>query len=479
MVRCARTVQAAICTWCGLIRQPYLSAYAAYRDKRIADHVLGLTTDADAEADTGMECASLDASGSAAATSANPAWSTRELRDYIAWAKASYQPTLSQDAQQLLLAYYQRQRQQASLRHHAADQVTVRFLEGLVRLSQAHARLLARREVSRSDASAVLQLLDTCAHVSSVLHAQYGAASHAVCDIDDDAHAAATEQLMAALNLPSVPLLPAPPPPPSPPRALPAPLPMPSAATSEPPRATTAPPLARASVPAPRAPCGSQAGAQDVRACSQGLAEQTFTQAQMRTAPSLPGRAPLRVPQLGDSGKRCREHSAPPRSALSQGALQGKSAVACAVPTQSQAASDSTYCHFGAQAPRTGAAPAPLTQRQQAPWNAAQQRPQGSGNPAAARAAHSVPAHVPAPYASSAAPVHERFQCAAGMVDAATNENCGSNSGLAPGAAVRPAPVRHASAPVQPVAKLGSRASAAARMLAMCEDDDVDLADLE
>jgi MCM AAA-lid domain len=227
----------------------------------IADHVLGLKSEDAEQQQSGDACMAL------VTTDAPESWGLQELRQYIAWAKASYHPKLSHAAQQLLLAYYQRQRLLASERHHASDQVTVRFLEGLVRLSQAHARLMARQEATLVDAAAVVLLLDTCAHVKSVLRMQFASRPHCVCDLDDEAHERATEQLLQALGVPAVPLLPAPPAPPAaPPAALPRapsapvarsapPLPLPLPRSSAP--ATAPPPAIQvplAVCPAPAAP---------------------------------------------------------------------------------------------------------------------------------------------------------------------------------------------------------------------------------
>lgn len=178
----------------------------------------------------------LTAPAATAADDAGSTWSRADLGAYIAWAKQSLQPMVTPAAQQLLLAYYQRQRQVAGTIHRGTDCITVRFLEGLVRLSQAHARLMARQEVLSSDAAAVLLLLDSCPHVSSVVSKHFSAPAHSVCDLDDAGHAEVLAQLQTALALQNVPLLP----PPAPP-ALPSPRRNMSPAVSVP-----APPTAQA-----------------------------------------------------------------------------------------------------------------------------------------------------------------------------------------------------------------------------------------
>jgi hypothetical protein len=174
----------------------------------IADHVLGLV---DGSAPLDSRPTTAKSVQSQQLVTGLEQWSTEELKQYIAWAKTSFHPVLSAEAQQLLLAYYQKQRQLASALHHASDRITVRFLEGLVRLAQAHARLMARQQATEEDAAAVLLLIDTCAHVSSVLQMRFGMQPHCVCDMDDTKHATAMEQLHRALGVPCQPLLPAPP----------------------------------------------------------------------------------------------------------------------------------------------------------------------------------------------------------------------------------------------------------------------------
>lgn len=72
------------------------------------------------------------------------AWPLSSLRQYIQWVKAMFHPLLTEDAQDLLSTYFQLKRQ---LLGQQGSRTTVRTLEGLVRVAQAHARLMARSEV--------------------------------------------------------------------------------------------------------------------------------------------------------------------------------------------------------------------------------------------------------------------------------------------------------------------------------------------
>eukprot|EP00887_Chlorella_sp_A99_P005567 scaffold1.g5567.t1 len=88
-------------------------------------------------------------------------WPVEALRHYIAWAKQAFLPTLSEEAEELLSAYYKALRQAAG--RQAGGQGTVRKLESLVRVAQAHARLMARSEVTLQDAVVAVGLMEACA----------------------------------------------------------------------------------------------------------------------------------------------------------------------------------------------------------------------------------------------------------------------------------------------------------------------------
>ena len=86
-------------------------------------------------------------------------WSMEKLRAYVSVVKDRFQPEMSDHAAMLLERHYE------SCRSVPNDTipVTVRFLESLIRLSQAHARLLFRNIVTLEDAVAVIELMESTA----------------------------------------------------------------------------------------------------------------------------------------------------------------------------------------------------------------------------------------------------------------------------------------------------------------------------
>ncbi|EIE26663.1 MCM-domain-containing protein [Coccomyxa subellipsoidea C-169] len=92
-------------------------------------------------------------------------WTLEKLRQYICWVKETFRPDMSREAEGTLLEYWQMARSRDD--RHAARS-TVRMLESLVRLSQAHARLLARHTVTRQDAKVAIMLVESCSNSSSI-----------------------------------------------------------------------------------------------------------------------------------------------------------------------------------------------------------------------------------------------------------------------------------------------------------------------
>eukprot|EP00268_Persea_americana_P060892 TRINITY_DN7637_c0_g1_i10.p1 TRINITY_DN7637_c0_g1~~TRINITY_DN7637_c0_g1_i10.p1 ORF type:complete len:675 (+),score=103.75 TRINITY_DN7637_c0_g1_i10:59-2026(+) len=104
-------------------------------------------------------------------------WPLPTLRRYIHYVKRYFKPVLTKEAKRIISNYYQLQRRSAT---QNAARTTVRMLESLIRLAQAHARLMFRNEVTRLDAIAAILCIEasmtTFAIVDSVgnaLHSNF------------------------------------------------------------------------------------------------------------------------------------------------------------------------------------------------------------------------------------------------------------------------------------------------------------------
>eukprot|EP01119_Soliformovum_irregulare_P014195 TRINITY_DN3873_c0_g2_i1.p1 TRINITY_DN3873_c0_g2~~TRINITY_DN3873_c0_g2_i1.p1 ORF type:complete len:818 (-),score=185.58 TRINITY_DN3873_c0_g2_i1:57-2315(-) len=92
-------------------------------------------------------------------------WSISDLRSYFLYAK-SLKPDLSDECRTILAAYYKKQRQ-ADLSN--SPRTTIRLLESLIRLTQAHARLMARKYTLVQDAVTAVLLVEASMHTSALL----------------------------------------------------------------------------------------------------------------------------------------------------------------------------------------------------------------------------------------------------------------------------------------------------------------------
>nr|XP_004651298.1 DNA helicase MCM9 isoform X1 [Jaculus jaculus] len=84
-------------------------------------------------------------------------WSMEKMKTYFCLIR-NLQPTLSDVGNQVLLRYYQMQRQSYS---RNAARTTIRLLESLIRLAEAHARLMFRNTVTLEDAITVVSVMES------------------------------------------------------------------------------------------------------------------------------------------------------------------------------------------------------------------------------------------------------------------------------------------------------------------------------
>ncbi|KAK9130119.1 hypothetical protein Sjap_010606 [Stephania japonica] len=93
-------------------------------------------------------------------------WSVPMLRRYIHYVKRQFKPILTREAERVISSYYQLQRRSAL---ENASRTTVRMLESLIRLAQAHARLMFRNDVNQLDAVAAILCIESSMTTSAIV----------------------------------------------------------------------------------------------------------------------------------------------------------------------------------------------------------------------------------------------------------------------------------------------------------------------
>ncbi|KAK1563762.1 hypothetical protein Q3G72_032478 [Acer saccharum] len=93
-------------------------------------------------------------------------WPLAMLRRYIHFVKGYFRPVLTKEAEKVISSYYQLQRRSAT---QNAARTTVRMLESLIRLAQAHARLMFRNEVTRLDAITAILCIESSMTTSAIV----------------------------------------------------------------------------------------------------------------------------------------------------------------------------------------------------------------------------------------------------------------------------------------------------------------------
>ncbi|WOL08732.1 hypothetical protein Cni_G17485 [Canna indica] len=93
-------------------------------------------------------------------------WSVPMLRRYIHYVKQHFNPVLTKESEKIISSYYQLQRRSAT---DNAARITVRMLESLIRLAQAHARLMFRNEVTGLDAVAAILCIESSMTTSAIV----------------------------------------------------------------------------------------------------------------------------------------------------------------------------------------------------------------------------------------------------------------------------------------------------------------------
>lgn len=93
-------------------------------------------------------------------------WCLSMLRRYINFVKGYFKPVLTKEAERVISSYYQLQRRSGT---ENAARITVRMLESLIRLAQAHARLMFRNEVTQLDAITAILCIESSMTTSAIV----------------------------------------------------------------------------------------------------------------------------------------------------------------------------------------------------------------------------------------------------------------------------------------------------------------------
>ncbi|KAJ1558202.1 DNA helicase mcm9 [Nowakowskiella sp. JEL0078] len=92
-------------------------------------------------------------------------WDIEKLQSYIQYVKSTFFPKLTEDSMLVLKRYYQAQRS-ADIRN--AARTTIRLLESLIRLAQAHARLMCQDEVTVRDSVVAVIMMEASMQSSAL-----------------------------------------------------------------------------------------------------------------------------------------------------------------------------------------------------------------------------------------------------------------------------------------------------------------------
>ncbi|KAG4168320.1 hypothetical protein ERO13_A12G016000v2 [Gossypium hirsutum] len=125
-------------------------------------------------------------------------WSLSILRGYIGYVKKHFKPVLTKEAERVISNYYQLQRRSAT---HNAARTTVRMLESLIRLAQAHARLMFRNEVTRLDAIAAILCIESSMTISAIIDSIGNALHSNFTENPDEEYAKQEKLILEKLSL--------------------------------------------------------------------------------------------------------------------------------------------------------------------------------------------------------------------------------------------------------------------------------------
>lgn len=127
-------------------------------------------------------------------------WSMERMQAYLCFVK-SKSPVLNADCMKVLQMYYQAQRA-ADIRN--AARTTIRLLESLIRISEAHARLMFRDEVTVGDALFAVIIMESSMQSSAILEKQAGCLHTSFPNNPDEHFFEQAKIILTKLKLPDV-----------------------------------------------------------------------------------------------------------------------------------------------------------------------------------------------------------------------------------------------------------------------------------
>ncbi|MFQ6635977.1 hypothetical protein Gotur_014193 [Gossypium turneri] len=126
-------------------------------------------------------------------------WSLSILRRYIGYVKKHFKPVLTKEAEKIKIAI------DAIYLHRTimgnAARTTVRMLESLIRLAQAHARLMFRNEVTRLDAIAAILCIESSMTISAIIDSIGNALHSNFTENPDEEYAKQEKLILEKLSL--------------------------------------------------------------------------------------------------------------------------------------------------------------------------------------------------------------------------------------------------------------------------------------
>ncbi|XP_049352308.1 probable DNA helicase MCM9 isoform X1 [Solanum verrucosum] len=125
-------------------------------------------------------------------------WPLSMLRRYIQFVKRYFRPVLTKEAEKVISSYYQLQRRSAT---QNAARTTVRMLESLIRLAQAHARLMFRNEVRRLDAITAILCIESSMTTSAIVDSMGNALHSNFAENPDQEYAKQERLILERLHL--------------------------------------------------------------------------------------------------------------------------------------------------------------------------------------------------------------------------------------------------------------------------------------